>query len=127
MKRLFLLSIFFTFLLFSCKQFTQDYFVAISVDSDENVKFIDSSQTLDTHHETTVGATIHCSYRLIPDTDKTINVESYFSTNEAVIEILEHDAGAKTITAIAKSKGTGKITITTKDFYSSTTLPIIVK
>lgn len=122
MKRL-LILIPFLFLLFACSDASQEYSVALKVNTDKVTVYKELPAP---HIETKVNTTINCSYRLIPETDKTINVSSVTSTDEEVIEILDVDSGNKKITARAIKSGESKIHIKTADYGSSTTLVILV-
>lgn len=68
------------------------------------------------------GNRFSCSYKLLPATDKKIDVTSVTSSDDNIIEILEHNEDERKITALAKNKGFATITVNTKSFYSSTTI-----
>lgn len=120
MKR-FLFVLLFALFLCSCDLIEKQYYVALSVDtSTDDVSFNNSYISIKD------DTTFYLNYFLLPESNKTISVESVISSNPDVIKIISVDKTNKTIEALAQSPGDAKITINTSDYGSSTTLKINV-
>lgn len=127
MKRLLFILIPLLFLVFSsCSNLTQDYYVTISVECDDNTELI-SLPGANSYLKTKIDTIIYCPYKLIPETDKNIDIVDVKSSDKNIIEIVSIDYNSKKIIAKTKAAGRANIIIYTKSYKSSTTLDIEVK
>jgi len=127
MKR-FLFSLIFAFCLCSCNLIDKQYYITLSVDTDnKNMLFIQNAfDSGKNHFETSVNTTFYLNYFLLPLSDNKIDIQDVYSSNPDIIAIKSIDETSKTIEAITLKTGEAKITIKTKKYGSSTSLYIQV-
>ena len=127
MKR-FVFSLIFALCLCSCELIEKQYYVVLSVDTDnKDLFFIENPfNSSDNHFEITTNKTFYLNYFLLPLTDKKIDIQSINSSNPDIIAIEDIDETSKIIKAVAVAPGEARIAIKTKKYGSSTTLKIKV-
>ncbi len=114
-------------MLCSCDS-NQDYYIAMRIYENENFNIVNHPRHPELDYIILKQNHIFDGeYFLLPDTQKEIDVISITSDNDDIIEIRSVDFKNKKFSLYTKSKGIAKITIKTKSFSSSTTLPIHVK
>lgn len=124
-KILFLIFTLSVFVFSSCSSINQNYYIVLNICEDENFTLVNH---LDNPGLDYIILKQNCifdgEYFLFPSTKKEIDVISITSDNDNVIEIRSIDLNNKKFSLYTKNKGIAKITIKTKSFSSSTTIPI---
>ena len=129
MKRLGLIGLLLVICLFSGCKLNNDiqHYVSLSIDLDKSsAKLFTFLNPNNNYIEINKNSYIYLDYFLIPETDSDIIVTEVISSDDNLISIVDVDEENKHITAYSNDIGQGKITIKTKNFYSSTTLPIVI-
>lgn len=112
----------------SCASENQDYYIVTKICEDENFCLVTFLEEYKNYIVLKQNHIFYGEYFLYPpiNTAKEIDVISITSDNDDIIEIRSIDLNNKKFSLYTKNKGIAKITIKTKSFSSSTTVPIRV-
>lgn len=122
MKRLIPLF-FLAFLFCSCQNEIKNW-VILSVNTDNNTTFI---QTSNSYYKSKVDADITISVSLLPEADDFIEVTKVYSSAPEILLIESIDLNKRIIKAKALKAGEAKIYVYTKSHSSASTLSIYIK